>query len=292
MMAFIHSRIREFTKSIGVIWQNPVLNVVFRAIDPVDRVFCWINGLGYLPAYTVRIRSLGIRHQLGGRRFAAYGETVRRLLKQHACLTPESQVLEIGCGCGTNALGLVGFLKPGKYTGMDIERVSLEACIKNRLLTGHGFSFELQDVYNREYNSEGRYLADSFVFPYQDNSFDVIFLISVFTHMMPPDVANYIKEISRMMSPGGRCLLTTFLMDYGYRWRDISFPYELQQCRVRELEIPEISVGYDLRFFEEEGEQHGLQLMHDPLIGYWRHASEVPSTSGFSQDVLVFEKHR
>ena len=50
-------------------------------------------------------------------------------------------------------------------------------------------------------------------FPCADNSFDLVFLTSVFTHMFAGDVENYLSEISRVLKPGGKCLITWFLLD-------------------------------------------------------------------------------
>ena len=55
--------------------------------------------------------------------------------------------------------------------------------------------------------------ATQFTFPYKAKSFDVIFLFSVFTHMLPDEIEHYLKEISRMLKPGGICLTTLFLYE-------------------------------------------------------------------------------
>ena len=51
------------------------------------------------------------------------------------------------------------------------------------------------------------------MFPYEDNIFDFVVLNSVFTHMLPEDVAHYFSEIARVLRPGGRSFITYFLMD-------------------------------------------------------------------------------
>ena len=46
--------------------------------------------------------------------------------------------------------------------------------------------------------------ASEYTFPYEDGEFDVVVLTSVFTHMLPDDVAHYLDEIARVLKPGGR----------------------------------------------------------------------------------------
>ena len=41
---------------------------------------------------------------------------------------------------------------------------------------------------------------------------DVAFLTSVFTHMLPEDVEHYLDELARVLKPGGRTLITWFLL--------------------------------------------------------------------------------
>jgi SAM-dependent methyltransferase len=66
-------------------------------------------------------------------------------------------------------------------------------------------------VFNRGYNPQGRYDAGSYRFPYRDNEFDFVILTSVFTHMVPLDLQNYLAEVARVTKVGGRCLITYVL---------------------------------------------------------------------------------
>ena len=49
--------------------------------------------------------------------------------------------------------------------------------------------------------------------PLADRAFDVIFLYSVFTHMLSPDVERYLSEIARLLAPGGKALFTVYAED-------------------------------------------------------------------------------
>jgi SAM-dependent methyltransferase len=75
------------------------------------------------------------------------------------------------------------------------------------------FQFDHVDVYNKHYNPGGTLTADTFDFPYTDDSFDFVFLISVFTHLLPGDMKNYLSEVARVLSPGGRAFITYTLLN-------------------------------------------------------------------------------
>ncbi len=66
---------------------------------------------------------------------------------------------------------------------------------------------------NQAYNPGGRLDPRSFEFPYPDDSFDFVFLTSVFTHMLPPEVRHYLDQIRRVLRPSGSCLMTFFLLN-------------------------------------------------------------------------------
>jgi ubiquinone/menaquinone biosynthesis C-methylase UbiE len=274
----------------GVSWSNPLLNAVFHAMDPLDYIVRSAHGLSYLPPYSIRVRSNGVTKQFGGQNFFVFGNLLADLLKKYASLNNDSKVLEIGCGCGRTAVALSKILDNGNYVGMDIEKIALESCLRRPIFVRKRFSFDYLDVQNNEYNPEGEYGANTYKFPYGDNRFDVIFLVSVFTHMLTDDVKNYIKEISRMLKPGGICMVTTFLMDKGRKTKGLSFPYCDDDHYYYNHSLPEVAVGYYLKFYVNKFASSGMKQEHEILWGSWRNNSKFPSSTSFSQDILFFSK--
>lgn len=274
----------------GVSWHNPVLRFIFTLIDPVDYWIRINRNFTYLPKYSIRVRSNGVSQQFGGRSFVYYGELLANILKENIGFDQPVRVLEIGCGCGRVALGLSKFDNIS-YVGVDIDRISLEASKKNPVLKQKGYRFELMDVMNREYNPGGKFKADSYKFPYPDHHFDVIFLVSVFTHMLSKDVDRYIQEISRMLKPGGTCMFSTFLMDYGrtFKRSELSFIFHEDSSYFCSQQVPEKSVGYYLDFFKTKFYENNMTLKKI-FLGGWRKSPEIESKSGFSQDILFFKK--
>jgi SAM-dependent methyltransferase len=144
--------------------------------------------------------------------FVRIGENWRRILVTQCGLRPDHRVLDMGCGIGRIALPLTRYLRPpGGYEGLDVVDVGIDWCQKNITPRFPHFRFRLADVYNRGYNPGGRSLASDYRFPYPDGSFDFAILTSVFTHMMPADLDNYLAEVARVLKVGGRCVVTYFL---------------------------------------------------------------------------------
>src|SRR5262245_28260222 len=235
----------------GVSWQNPVVNGALHLLDPLDAVVRIWRGSSDLPPYSTRVRSNGLRGQFGGETFSRRGEDFVRILCEHANLRPDSRVLEIGCGCGRIAIPLAHFLRGGNYVGVDVDAPAIRACERNRAFHGKRFDFELLAVQNDEYNPHGGDAADSFRFPFPDASFDVVFLVSVFTNMLPDAIGNYALEIGRLLAAGGRCALTAFLMDFGSAGVRRDFSYDCGSYRSIHPTLPEKSVGYHSSFFDQ-----------------------------------------
>lgn len=286
-MSFLTQSMRRVFK--GVSWQSKYIKPIIFALDVPDWALRKAKGLDYLPKYSARVRSDGVTSQLGGGKFDYFGGVTAQLLADLAGLTPTSKVLEIGCGCGRTALPLTKILEKGGYVGVDIDKPSIAAAQKNELLQENGFAFQHIDVYNAMYNPQGKEDSTAYKFPFEDESVDVIFLISVFTHMLSEDVTHYINEISRLLKPGGRCLASTFLTDYGYGGKGVSFPYERDGYRLYDEAMPEKAVGYPKRFFDQSFAAANMSLRTQAL-GDWRSFTIDKPLVDFGQDVLVFEK--
>jgi SAM-dependent methyltransferase len=265
-------------------WKNPMVNVALRVADSVDYIARLVNQRTYIPPYSVRVRSTGFKNDFGARRFQASGRRLTNMLRTHAKLTPDSKVLEIGCGCGRNAFGLAEVLNDGNYTGMDIERVSLASVKASSKLRRKGFQFELLDIRNGGYNPEGKYLATEYVFPYGDESLDIVFMISVFTHMLTDEVVNYTRQIARVLKPGGCCLVSAFLLD---REMTMQFPFRSQEHSYMNEEIPEFNVAYRSDFLITTFANNGMSCTAGPL---WGPVHGGKSEIGGYQDIIVFTK--
>ena len=150
---------------------------------------------------------------IGDSHFEETGKEFFNYFKQIGNLKPNETVLEIGCGIGRMALPLTNYLTDGRYEGIDIVEEGIDWCRKNISAKYPNFRFQLADIHNALYNPKGTENAAGYRFPFEDKTFDFVFLTSVFTHMVLPEVDNYVAEISRILKKGGRCFATFFLVD-------------------------------------------------------------------------------
>lgn len=102
-------------------------------------------------------------------------------------LTPDSRMLDVGCGTGLLATAAEGFLSArGCYYGTDLAKEAIDFC-------------------------KTRYRRPNFHFlvsgmttvPITGVEFDVVSFFSVFTHTYPDETALLLAEVTRLLAPGG-----------------------------------------------------------------------------------------
>ena len=134
----------------------------------------------------------GRTHEVGSREF--FDEVERHRYDEYAPWMrevmgfndfPGQRLLEVGCGMGTD---LLQFARGGaQVTGVDLTPRSIE--ISRRHLSLYGQSGEFA-------------LADCEMLPFADESFDVAYSNGVLHHT--PDTAGAVREIHRVLRPGGQ----------------------------------------------------------------------------------------
>lgn len=227
--------------------------------------------------------------------FIRFGEGFcRDFVINRARLQPTSAILDIGCGNGGVARPLTQFLTPpGRYEGIDVNRAGIE-WLRDHYRPFPHFTFQHVDVRNSMYRPDGSVAADQYQLPFPDHLFDVVLLKSVFTHMLPPGVRSYLREIGRVLKPGGRAVLTFFLLSEESRacmamgLDKMGLRCEWQgdpSCRVASESVPEVTVAHDETRVREWCAAAGLVPV-EISFGDW---SGRPTLIGL-QDVLVAVK--
>src|SRR5688500_406441 len=153
-----------------------------------------LKGLGRRPECVPPL-TLMIDGPRSYREFIENGDEFLRYYVELAQLKPNEKVLDVGSGMGRKTRPLVKFLnKDGSYVGMDIVKSAVDWCRQNYEHYPN-FEFRQIDVRNKHYNPRGTYTASEYKFPFPNDRFDFVVLNSVFTHMMAPEVENYVSEI-------------------------------------------------------------------------------------------------
>jgi SAM-dependent methyltransferase len=206
----------------------------------------------HLPPASLRMRiGVGNRILRNHSHFIESGKSIVNELNGKGYLKSDSQVLELGCGCGRNAIAISRFLdQTGTYTGQDVDLEMIRWCSRN--LQTENVRFYHADIYSKVYNPKG-VSVDSYSFPVTGNSVNLIFSISVFSHLLDADFLHYVRESSRILLPGGHLHMTLFLLDFlkdrlGDRW---TFSHKINKCFVDSLRYPEAAVAYELDTVKE-----------------------------------------
>lgn len=151
---------------------------------------------------------------LGGDRFRELGAETARNATERADLAPGERVLDVGSGAGRVALALLDRVGDSvTYEGFDPVAAEVRWCSREITPRHPGFGFTHVDLANAEYNPRGKQTALGFRFPFEDDAFDLVIAASVFTHLLPGEIAHYLRESARVLRPGGRVLASFFLIN-------------------------------------------------------------------------------
>ena len=240
-------------RSISVL--RNLRTLAYLTLTPFDYAFRRINGKADFPPLHLR------RHVGPLRTFEASGAEFMTYLRLLLDLQPSAQLLDIGCGCGLMALQLKDYLDSnGSYTGVDIHGPSIRWCT-NYITPAHS-NFRFAQISNDK-------------LPYEAQSFDLILLKSVFTHLRPAEVENYLSEIRRLLKPNGRCLASFFLLNDEQKAlaaqakNALQFNFGDDRWRYVYEHSPESASAYEENYLLDLITNHNLELREPIRYGTW-----------------------
>jgi ubiquinone/menaquinone biosynthesis C-methylase UbiE len=231
---------------------------------------------------------------VGSNEFKKVGDEFVKYFKELGGLKQNDVVLDIGCGIGRIAIPLTKYLKEGELCGFDIDKRGIEWCQKNISTKFPNFHFHYADIFNKYYNKKGKIQAHEFKFPYKDNKFDFIFATSVFTHMLPAQIDQYLAEIARVIKPGGKCFLTWFSIDQEAQNNiknhtsrcNFKYSYKGDFALYSHKNVPEAEIGFKEEWIIKQMEKYScnkdLKIHH----GSWANRKENLSY----QDIFLSTK--
>ncbi|MCF6158961.1 MAG: class I SAM-dependent methyltransferase [wastewater metagenome] len=128
------------------------------------------------------------------RRWSFYiAETIQETLKR-LDIKPDSKLLDIGCGTGS-LLQAISLRYPSVcLVGIDLSREMLKAAHKKHIKKSHLITGQSQEL------------------PFRSNSFDTVVSCNVFHYLHKPQKC--IREIIRILKPGGKIIITDWCDDY------------------------------------------------------------------------------
>ena len=257
----VERALRRVVPSVARLTYNPAVKSVLAAADVPPRL--WFKEFRDLPPNHLRVR-VGVRNRLFANQvvylrrgisfwFWALGEQLCRL---------DSDIVEIGCGCGRRPHHLRDFKfhdrrYTGSYLGIDVDREMLDWCRAN--FDAPRFEFVQSTHASVAYRNE-QAAATTFRIPRPDESVDFVFGTSVLTHVLEPGLVNYLDEAARILRPGCFLAMSCFCSDYPpatYGGRH-TFPHRLGEAWVESRKVPEAAVAYSERFLLDQARRSGF----------------------------------
>jgi SAM-dependent methyltransferase len=221
-------------------------------------------------------------------------------LRRQIGLAANHRLLEIGCGCGRDAIPLSEILSPpGSYLGIDIIGRSIEWCRNNIMTRNPHMQFVHYDVADQLHNPAGKTQTSDIILPLENASIDRIILWSVLTHMFEQDIEHYFREFARVLKPDGVVLASIFIVDedilaaarrvnltpHNLRFEHLYAP----GCYINNPAVPAGAVAYTRERIEKMIAAGRLQLDRPPLIGQWWGNT---GGDGYGQDVIILRRQR
>lgn len=274
---------------------NPIIRKIYYAL-PVSLRYA-VRKIIYLPIDLLEKRNPMTPPKglifTGSGDFVKTGKQFFEHFQKHCNITPDSSILDIGCGIGRMAIPFTDYLSPkGRYEGFDIVKVGIDWCTNNISSRFPNFNFKLIPLRNDLYLLDTDKKASDLLFPYENESFDFVFLTSVFTHMLPIDVENYISEIQRVLRKDKLCFATFFIIDDEGKETikpkgQKQFPYDFGNYFLMDKNVKEANVAYKKRYISELLKKNNLEIAQF-IQGNWSGTQD--GILNEHQDVVIFKK--
>ena len=214
-------------------------------------------GTGVTKLPSLPIPPLEMRRLVGPEDPAAYDNPRRSLVYSHLEPNVYARVLDFGCGCGRIARQLIQQVpRPERYLGIDLHRGMIAWCRANLESAAPGFEFRHHDVHTVSFNP-GEDKPKTLPFPAEDRSFTLVNAWSVFTHLTESQAKHYLREVARVLEPGGVLNSTWFFFDK----REYPMLTEIQNALYTNEYDLSASVIFDREWLRREARDAGLTIV-------------------------------
>jgi SAM-dependent methyltransferase len=271
-----------------------LVDLVFHRID--NKYIRRTNNIQNIPR---------LKHRKGGK--VSYSEWAhvigifQTLFYQVLEIKTGNKILDIGCGTGLLGIASQSFIQQGgKYTGIDV--IESDIAFDKSHYDPKCYEFIHFDLANPTY--AGNQSTDMKPWPIEDNSYDLVTALSVWTHLKEEDALYYFKEVKRVLKTGGKAVITFFILDEGYneslssRGNGVGRYHATEQSKwvfdekaynsndwfaPKWVKHPEDAIGINQTGLDKLINASGLKLTQY-YPGNWK---EKPGI--YFQDVLIFE---
>jgi SAM-dependent methyltransferase len=287
-----------------------IVRLVFRliGINPykfLDRLYVPLDKTHIRRTKNIRLIPTEDNRKGGRHSYAEWACEIgifQTLIYVHLDAKEENRILDMGCGTGLMGIACEPFLgRNGRYVGIDVMKSNIDFC------QSHYPAPEFKFIYFNINNPAYAPLQESkkLQWPLKSSSFDLVTALSVWTHLSEDDALFYIKEVNRVLKPGGKAIITFFLLDELYqkslhmrsketgryhmasreRWifDQEAYGSDAWFCP-KWVRVPENAIGITNAGIDRLISTTELKLI-EHYQGNWK---EVPGV--FFQDILVFKK--
>jgi SAM-dependent methyltransferase len=119
-------------------------------------------------------------------------------------------ILDVGCGVRFTQAILNRDIPIGTYTGIEVYKPLID--FLQAEVHDPRFTFAWWDAHNDQYNAVGQPMSSFDALPVE-GKFDIIWLFSVFTHLVPDDSRTLLKLLRKYVRDDGALVFTAFIRD-------------------------------------------------------------------------------
>jgi len=200
--------------------------------------------------------------------FSVTPEMIRHVI-QDGHMEPTYQVLEIECGIACISLPIIKRLTNGKYYGVDPSKSRIEWCQRQIIPACSSRNVQFQWLPD----------SNSLSLPNIDNDqLDIVYSFCSFLTLPSTSIEAYLKEIHRILKPGGQVILSIF------GWNQTPLitkrSRNIKTCVIKKNNQTSLANSYDERAIVHQDQQiyHLLEKMHlevtDIIFGAWSDTSQ------------------
>jgi SAM-dependent methyltransferase len=245
--------------------------MLYRYVDWRDRRQIDKTGFAHLPPAPLRFRVHG---ELDLQSFLESGRQCRQDINAALAtigieMASLRHILDFGCGCGRTIVWFSSIPDSTQVSGTDIDGVAIDWC--------------------RRYLEFATFEVNQPVPPlgYEANSFDLVYALSVFTHLNEEYQLLWLKELQRVTQPKGIVLLS---LHGSYYWRNLA-PADVEAIKRQGLlflQAPAAMQGIFPKWYQNT--YHTQEYVFSTYSKYFHIVEYIPQGLDGCQDIVLLQK--